>query len=64
MKGKDYDFEKVEKGRTVVGQDLMRSLQKLAENKPVGTIEKNDEPEIRIRKKPKYVRKEIVSHEI
>ena len=46
------------------GQDLMRSLQKLAENKPVGTIEKNDEPEIRIRKKPKYVRKEIVSHEI
>ena len=47
-----------------MGQDLMRSLQKLAENKPVGTIEKNDEPEIRIRKKPKYVRKEIVSHEI
>ena len=43
---KCYDLEEVEKGTAVVGQDLMSLLQKLADNKPVDTNERNNEAEI------------------
>ena len=51
MKG--YDLNEVEKGRAVVGQDLRRLLQKLADNEPADTTVKNDEPAIMISKRQK-----------
>ena len=44
LKAKGYEKEEIEKGRAVVGHNIMRLLQKLADNKPVYTNEKNKEP--------------------
>ena len=44
LKAKGHDREEVEKGRAAVGQDLMKLLQKLADNKPVDPNEKHNEP--------------------
>ena len=45
LRAKSYDLEEVEKGKAIVGQDLMRLLQKLAHNKPVDTTKRDVEPE-------------------
>ena len=43
LKAKGYDLEEVEKGRAVVGQDLMILLQNMADKKPVDTNEMNEQ---------------------
>ena len=35
LKAKGYDLDEVETGKATVGQDLMRFLEKLADDKPV-----------------------------
>ena len=53
LKAKGYDFVEGETGKATVGQELMRLLEKLADDKPVVSTRRNDEPEITIRKKKK-----------
>ena len=51
LKAKGYDLDKVETGKATVGQDLMRLLEKLAENKPVVSNIGNDKLENAITKR-------------
>ena len=48
LKAKGYDLEEVEKATVTIGQDLMNLLQKLADNKPVHSTTRDDEPEFTI----------------
>ena len=54
LKAKGYDLNEVdldETGKATVGQDLMRLLKKLADDKPVVSNRGNDEPEVTIMKR-------------
>ena len=48
LKAKGYNPDKVETGKATVGQDLMRLLEKLADDKTVISTRRNDEPEFTI----------------
>ena len=58
LKSKGYSQEEVETGETMVGQDFLRLLQKLADNKLVDSTRKNNEPEVAIMR-----RAEVGSHD-
>ena len=53
MKAKGYDIEEVDKGRGVVGQNLLRLLQEPADIMPVDTSQINNEPEITMMRRNK-----------
>ena len=48
LKAKVYNPDEVETGKATVGQDLMRLLEKLADDKTVISTRRNDEPEFTI----------------
>ena len=48
LKASGYDLEEVETGKATVGHDLMKLLQKLADNRPVDSIIRDDELEVTI----------------
>ena len=48
LEAKGYDLDEVETGKAAVRQDLMRLFEKLADDKPVVSTRKKDEPEITI----------------
>ena len=48
LKAKGYDLNQVETGRTEIGDDLRRLLEKLADDKPVIQEKGKEEPEVRI----------------
>ena len=50
LKAKGYDLDEVETGKAMVGQDLMKLLEKLFENKPVVSNIGNDKLENAITK--------------
>ena len=58
LKAKGYDLDEVETGKATVGQDLMKLLEKLADDKPVVSIRRNDEPEITITRRKEVIRDE------
>ena len=58
LKAKGYDLDEVETGKATVGEDLMRLLEKLANDKPVVSTKRNDEPEVAVMR-----RKEVLCDE-
>ena len=46
LRAKGYDLEEVEKGKATIGQDLMNLLRKVADNKPLDSARRDDEPEL------------------
>ena len=48
LKAKGYDLNQVETGRTEIGDDLRRLLEKLLDDKPVIQEKGKEEPEVRI----------------
>ena len=48
LKEKGYDLDEVESRKTTVGHNSMRVLAKLADDKPVVSTRRNDEPDITI----------------
>ena len=48
LKSKGYDLIQVETGRTELGDDLRKLLEKLADDKPVIEKKGKDEPEVTI----------------
>ena len=58
LKTKGSDPDEVKTGKATVGQDLMRLLERLADDKPVVSTRRNDEPEITI------MRREEVSRDV
>ena len=58
LKAKGYDVDEVETGKATVGQNLMRLLEKLSDDKPLVSTKRNNEPEILILR-----RKEVLSDE-
>ena len=58
LKAKGYDLDEVETGKATVGQDLMKLVEKLADDKPMVSIRGNDEPEITITRRKEVIRDE------
>ena len=48
LKAKGYDLDEVKTVKATIGHDLMRLLEKLADEKPVVSTRRNDEPEFSI----------------
>ena len=53
LKPKGYDTEEVEERRALVGQDLLKLVQKLTDNKHLDTNQLKNEPEIMIMRRTK-----------
>ena len=51
LNAKGYDLEEVETGKVIIGKDLRRLLEKLADDKPVALNSDKDKPEATILKK-------------
>ena len=48
LKAEGYDLDEVETGMVMIGEDLRRLLEKLADDKPVVRNNNKDKPEITI----------------
>ena len=55
LKAKGYDLNQVETGDTQIDEDLMRLLEKLADDKPVIEIKGREEPEVTILRRDETV---------
>ena len=56
LKANGYGLDEVETGKATVQQDLMRLLEKLADDKPVVSNRRNDGPYITIMRRKKVLR--------
>ena len=55
LKAKGYDLKQVETGDAQLDEDLMRLLEKLADDKPVSEIKGREEPEVTILRRTETV---------
>ena len=61
LKAKGYDLNQVETGEAQIDDDLMRLLEKLADDKPVIQEKGKEEPEVTILRKSEIVSEEVTS---
>ena len=61
LKAKGYDLNQVETGEAQIDDDLMRLLEKLADDKPVIQEKGKKEPEVTILRKSEIVSEEVTS---
>ena len=61
LKAKGYDLNQVETGEAQIDDDLMRLLEKLADDKPVIQEKSKEEPEVTILRKSEIVSEEVTS---